>query len=154
MNTVAEVSLVVMAVVNLLGGLVALGVLFAIVRLFGKLWPALDRLEQGLRPGARKSRELLWKASRIADTVNEKADRVEATIARVDQTTEHMWNAAVRARAALDQQLIPVKSLLVGMRTGARVLSQEISRPKRAPRLAQTAPAQPPPVPSESWRAA
>ncbi len=154
MNHVAEISLVVMGAVNILSGLVALGVLFAVIRLFGKLWPALDRLEEALRPSGRKAREMLWKASQIADTVNEKADRVEATLVRVDETTEHLWDGAGRARMAINERLIPIKSFIVGVRTGARVLSQEISKPKVAPTVAQPHPVQPRPTPSESWRAA
>ncbi len=151
MDKVAEVALVVMAAANILWGIVALGVLFGMVRMFGKLWPALDRLEANLRPGMRKGHEMLMKASRVADTVNEKADRVEEKLIRVDETTERVWDSADRARIAMNERLIPVKSFIVGVRTGARVFSREWRKPKAVPRPAS---AHPQAIPSESWRAA
>ncbi len=154
MAHIGSAALIVMGAVNILWGLVAIAALYLVIRVSGKIAPALDRVETSIPPAMRKAHEILEKVSRIADTVNNKADRVHGALVRVDETTARMADSAERAGAAVNRRLIAVKAFAFAIRTGAHVLAQEFSRQRHERRATAMQPVQPRPIPSENRRAA
>ena len=118
----ADAALVVMAAVSLLWTIVLAVVTLELFRLFRRCDALLRVAEVELRPVLQDVREVLRKAQTVAESAAESTDRIRLTLARFQDTAEHVRHATGKVCSVVAPRFFPAASLLAGVTTGAKVL--------------------------------
>jgi hypothetical protein len=122
----------VLAVVSVLW---TVGLILAIAelrRLSGRLQEFLRVVEQEFRPTVQEAREVMRNVNRAVQGVSESADRLQGALATFQQAGENVRVTTEAIRGVFGSRLIPVASLLAGLRAGGRMLWTRYMRRRAA----------------------
>jgi hypothetical protein len=122
MNGLAVASLVVLAVVSVLWTIMMVIVTSQLRRASWRLQEFIRSLELELKPTIQQVREAIRTLNRAAQGVAEGTERVRGTLATFEKTGDTIRATTRVVRSGFGSRLIPVASLLAGVRVGANVL--------------------------------
>jgi hypothetical protein len=75
-----------------------------------------------LKPTIQQAREAIRTLNRVAQGAAEGMERVRGTLAKLDAAGDNIWATIRVVRSVVGSRLIPVASLVAGVRIGANVL--------------------------------
>jgi len=122
----------VLAVVSVLW---TVGLVLAIAelrRLSGRLQEFLRVMEQDLKPTTQAARETMRNVDRAVLGISESTDRLQGTLANFRQAGENVRVTTEAIRGVFGSRLIPVLSLLAGLRAGGSFLWTRYKRRRSA----------------------
>jgi predicted Holliday junction resolvase-like endonuclease len=122
MNGLAVASLVVLAVVSVLWTIMMVIVTSELRRASGRLQEFIRSLELELKPTIQQAREAIRTLNRVAQGAAEGTERVRGTLAKLDAAGDNIRATTRVVRSVVGARLIPVASLVAGVRVGANVL--------------------------------
>jgi signal transduction histidine kinase len=124
MNTVGVAALVVLAVVSLLWTLLLIPALLELRRASWRLQEFIRTLELELRPTLQEARETVRAMTQAAQGVGEGAARLRGAMAAMEEAGGNLRATTGVLRAVFGSRLIPVASILAGVRAGIKALLQ------------------------------
>jgi len=122
MNGLAVASLVVLAVVSVLWTIMVVIVTSQLRRASWRLQEFIRSLELELKPTIQQAREAIRTLNRAAQGAAEGAERVRGTLAKLEAVGDTIRARTRAVRSGFGSRLIPVASLVAGVRVGANVL--------------------------------
>ena len=132
MDTVGVAALVVLAVVSLLWTALLIPALLELRRAAWRLQEFIRTLELDLRPVIQEAREGVRTAAKAAQEVADGTARLRGTIAAVEQAGENIRMTSAAIRAVFGSRLIPIASLLAGLRAGVKFLLRQYTQRREA----------------------
>jgi len=121
-NPVAVAALVVLAVVSLLWTVMLVAVLLELRRLSWRLEEFIRTLEMDLRPVLQQVREGIQSAAKAYQGIAEGTASLRGTLAALEEAGENIRATTSVLRAVFGSRLIPIASVLAGVRAGVRTL--------------------------------
>jgi uncharacterized protein YoxC len=128
MHPVATTALVVLAVVSLLWTVLLVAVLLELRRLSWRLQEFIRTLELDLRPVLQEAREGVRTAAKAAQEVADGTARLRGTMAALQDAGDNIRVTTDVIRAVVGSRLIPVASVLAGLRVGVNTLWRRYRR--------------------------
>jgi len=122
MNGRAVAALVVLAVVSVLWTIMLVIVTSELRRASGRLQEFIRSLELEVKPTIQQARETIRTLTRAAQGAAEGTERVRGTLAKLDVAGDNIRATTRVVRSVVGSRLIPVASLVAGVRVGANVL--------------------------------
>lgn len=122
MNGLAVASLVVLAVVSVLWTMMLVIVTSELRRASWRLQGFIRSLELELKPTIQQAREAIRTLNRAAQGAAEGTERVRGTLATLEAVGDTIRARTRAVRSGFASRLIPVASLVAGVRVGANVL--------------------------------
>ena len=122
MNGRAVAALVVLAVVSVLWTIMLVIVTSELRRASGRLQEFIRSLELEVKPTIQQARETIRTLTRAAQGAAEGTERVRGTLAKLDAAGDNIRATTRVVRSVVGARLIPVASLVAGVRVGANVL--------------------------------
>jgi uncharacterized protein YoxC len=122
MNSLAVAALVVLAVVSVLWTVLLVAVLLELRRLSWRLQEFIRTLELDLRPILQEAREGVRTAAKAAQEVADGTARLRGTMAALQDAGDNIRVTTDVIRAVVGSRLIPVASVLAGLRVGVKTL--------------------------------
>jgi len=122
MNSLAVAALVVLAVVSVLWTVLLVAVLLELRRLSWRLQEFIRTLELDLRPVLQEAREGVRTAAKAAQEVADGTARLRGTMAALQDAGDNIRVTTDVIRAVVGSRLIPVASVLAGLRVGVKTL--------------------------------
>jgi len=122
MNGRAVAALVVLAVVSVLWTIMLVLVTSELRRASWRLQEFLRSLELELKPTIQQAREAIRTLNRAAQGAVDGMERVRDTLARLAAVGDTIRATTRVVRAGVGSRLLPVASLVAGVRVGATVL--------------------------------
>jgi signal transduction histidine kinase len=124
MNTVGVTALVVLAVVSVLWTVLLIPALLELRRATWRLQEFIRTLELELRPTLQEARETIRAMTQAAQGVGEGAARLRGAMAAMEEAGGNLRATTGVLRAVFGSRLIPVASILAGVRAGIKALLQ------------------------------
>ena len=131
-NGVAVAALVILAVVSLLWTVMLVAVLLELRRLSWRLEGFIRTLELDLRPVVQQAREGIQSVVRAAQGVAEDTARLRGTLTAWEEAGENIRATTGVVRAVFGSRLVPIASVLAGVRVGARTLWKLYTRRRKS----------------------
>jgi hypothetical protein len=131
-NNVAVAALVILAVVSLLWTVMLVAVFLELRRLAWRLEGFIHTLELDLRPMLQQAREGIQSAAKAFRGVAEGTARLRGTLEALEEAGENIRATTGVVRAVFGSRLIPIASVLAGVRVGARTLWKLYARRRKA----------------------
>ena len=128
MNSLAVAALVVLAVVSVLWTVLLVAVLLELRRLSWRLQEFIRTLELDLRPVLQEAREGVRTAAKAAQEVADGTARLRGTMAALQDAGDNIRVTTDVIRAVVGSRLIPVASVLAGLRVGVKTLWRRYRR--------------------------
>jgi uncharacterized protein YoxC len=128
MNSLAVAALVVLAVVSVLWTVLLVAVLLELRRLSWRLQEFIRTLELDLRPILQEAREGVRTAAKAAQEVADGTARLRGTMAALQDAGDNIRVTTDVIRAVVGSRLIPVASVLAGLRVGVKTLWRRYRR--------------------------
>jgi uncharacterized protein YoxC len=128
MNSLAVAALVVLAVVSVLWTVLLVAVLLELRRLSWRLQEFIRTLELDLRPILEEAREGVRTAAKAAQEVADGTARLRGTMAALQDAGDNIRVTTDVIRAVVGSRLIPVASVLAGLRVGVKTLWRRYRR--------------------------
>ncbi len=128
MNTVATTALVVLAVMSLLWSILIIPALLELRRAAWRLQEFIRTLELDLRPIIQEARDGVRAATKAAQEVANGTVRLRGAMAAMEEAGENLRMTTGTIRAVFGSRLIPIASVLAGMRAGAKFLWKQYTR--------------------------
>jgi uncharacterized protein YoxC len=128
MNSLAVAALVVLAVVSVLWTVLLVAVLQELRRLSWRLQEFIRTLELDLRPIMQEAREGVRTAAKAAQEVADGTARLRGTMAALQDAGDNIRVTTDVIRAVVGSRLIPVASVLAGLRVGVNTLWRRYRR--------------------------
>ncbi len=128
MNTVATTALVVLAVMSLLWSILIIPALLELRRAAWRLQEFIRTLELDLRPLIQEARDGVRAATKAAQEVANGTVRLRGAMAAMEEAGENLRMTTGTIRAVFGSRLIPIASVLAGMRAGAKFLWKQYTR--------------------------
>ena len=128
MNTVATTALVVLAVVGLIWIFLLIPTVLEIRRAAWRLQEFIRTLELDLRPVIQEAREGVRAATKAAQEVADGTARLRGAMAAVEEAGENLRMTTGAIRAVFGSRLIPIASVLAGLRAGTKFLWKQYTR--------------------------
>jgi len=122
MNGRAVASLVVLAVVSVLWTIMLVIVTSELRRASGRLQEFIRSLELELKPTIQQAREAIRTLTRAAQGAAEGTERVRGALATLAAAGDNIRATTRAVRSVVGSRLLPVASLVAGVRVGANVL--------------------------------
>jgi len=122
MNGLAVASLVVLAVVSVLWTIMMVIVTSELRRASWRLQEFIRSLELELKPTIQQAREAIRTLNQAAQGAAEGTERVRGALAKLDAAGDNIRATTRVVRSVVGSRLIPVASLVAGVRVGANVL--------------------------------
>ena len=122
MNGRAVAALVVLAVVSVLWTIMLVIVTSELRRASGRLQEFIRSLELELKPTIQQAREAIRTLTRAAQGAAEGTERVRGTLATLAAAGDNIRATTRAVRSVVGSRLLPVASLVAGVRVGANVL--------------------------------
>jgi signal transduction histidine kinase len=132
MDGLAVGSLVVMAVMSVIWTVVLVAVGLELRRASWRVQEFIRSLELELKPTMQDAREAIRNLQRAAQGAAEGTERVRGALAKLEQAGENIRATTGSIRGVLGSRLIPVASLLAGVRAGSKVLWKLYSHRRKA----------------------
>ena len=118
----AVASLVVLAVVSVIWTIMMVVVTAELRRASWRLQEFVRSLELELKPTIQDAREAIRTLNRAGQGAAEGMERVRGTLAKLEEAGDNIRATTGVVRSVFGSRLIPVASLLTGVRVGAKVL--------------------------------
>lgn len=131
-NAVAVAALVILAVVSLLWTVMLVAVFLELRRLAWRLEEFIRTLELDLRPVLQQAREGIQSAVKAYQGVAEGTARLRGTLAALEEAGENIRATTSVLRAVFGSRLVPIASVLAGLRVGARTLWKLYTRRRKS----------------------
>ncbi len=128
MNMVATTALVVLAVINLLWTILLIPALLELRRAAWRLQEFIRTLELDLRPVMQEARDGVRAATKAAQEVANGTARLRGAMAAMEEAGENLRMTTGTIRAVFGSRLIPIASVLAGVRAGAKFLWKRYTR--------------------------
>ena len=128
MNTVATTALVVLAVMSVLWTVMIIPALLELRRAAWRLQEFIRTLELDLRPVIQEARDGVRAATKAAEDVANGTARLRGAMAAVEEAGENLRMTTGTIRAVFGSRLIPIASVLVGVRAGGKFLWKQFTR--------------------------
>ncbi len=128
MNSVGVAALVILAVVSLLWTFLLVPALLELRRAAWRLQEFIRTLELDLRPVLQEAREGVRAATKAAQEVADGTARLRGAMAAVEEAGENLRMTTGTIRAVFGSRLIPIASVLAGVRAGTRFLWKQYTR--------------------------
>jgi len=128
MNTVAVAALWVLAGVSVLWTVMLIPALLEIRRAAWRLQEFIRTLELDLRPVIQEAREGVRAATKAAQDVAEGTARLRGAMTAVEEAGDNLRMTTAAIRGVLGSRLIPVASILAGVRAGTKFLWKRYTR--------------------------
>ena len=122
MNGRAVAALVVLAVVSVLWTIMLVIVTSEFRRASGRLQEFIRSLELEVKPTIQQARETIRTLTRAAQGAAEGTERVRGTLATVAAAGDNIRATTRGVRSVVGSRVLPVASLVAGVRVGANVL--------------------------------
>lgn len=122
MEALAAAALVVLAVVSVLWTVLLVPVLLEFRRASWRLQEFIRTLELDLRPVLQEAREGIRAMTKAAQGVADGSERLRGAMAAMEEAAENVRVTTGAFRAIFGSRLIPVASVLAGVRAGVRTL--------------------------------
>lgn len=122
MNTVGVAALVVLAAVSLLWTVLLIAVVLELRRASWRLHEFIRTLELELRPALQEAREGIRTAAKAAQGVADGTARFRGAMTAVQDAGENLRVTTDVIRAVVGSRLIPIASVLAGLRVGIKTL--------------------------------
>ncbi|MBI4736602.1 MAG: DUF948 domain-containing protein [candidate division NC10 bacterium] len=122
MNPLAVAALVVLAVVSVVWTALLIPVLLEFKRASWRLQEFIRTLELDLRPVLHEAREGIREMTKAAQGVAESTARLRGAMAAMEEAGENLRVTTGAIRAVFGSRLIPVASVLAGVRAGVKTL--------------------------------
>ncbi|MBP1778840.1 MAG: hypothetical protein H6Q86_4851 [candidate division NC10 bacterium] len=122
MNGRAVAALVVLAVVSVLWTIMLVIVTSELRRASGRLQEFIRSLELELKPTIQQAREAIRTLTRAAQGAAEGTERVRGALATLAAAGDNIRATTRAVRSVVGSRLLPVASLVAGVRVGANVL--------------------------------
>ena len=122
MNGRAVAALVVLAVVSVLWTIMLVIVTSELRRASGRLQEFIRSLELELKPTIQQAREAIRTLTRAAQGAAEGTERVRGALATLAAAGDNLRATTRAVRSVVGSRLLPVASLVAGVRVGANVL--------------------------------
>lgn len=132
MNNLVVAALVVLAVASLVWTLLLIPFLLEVRRAAWRLEEFIRTLELDLRPVLQEAREGIRTVSQASQQVGEGAARLRGAMAAMEEAGENLRATTGAIRAVFGSRLIPIASLLAGVRAGAKFLWRQYTRRRKA----------------------
>lgn len=132
MNGLAVGSLVVLAAMSVLWTIVLVSVALELRRASWRLQEFIRSLELELKPSMLEARETVRNLSRAAQAAAEGTQRVQGTLAKLEEAGDNIRATTSVIRAVLGSRFIPAASLLVGVRAGVKALWKQYRGRRKA----------------------
>ena len=131
-DAVAVAALVILAVVSLLWTVMLVAVFLELRRLAWRLEEFIRTLELDLRPVLQQAREGIQSAVKAYQGVAEGTARLRGTLAALEEAGENIRATTSVLRAVFGSRLVPIASVLAGLRVGARTLWKLYTRRRKS----------------------
>ncbi len=128
MDALATAALVVMAVVSLLWTILLVAVVLELRRASWRLQEFIRTLELDLRPMLQEAREGVRTAAKAAQGVADGTARLRGAMTALQDAGENLRVTTDVIRAVFGSRLIPVASVLAGLRVGVKTLWRRYRR--------------------------
>jgi len=122
MNGRAVAALVVLAVVSVLWTIMLVIVTSELRRASGRLQEFIRSLELEVKPTIQQARETIRTLTRAAQGAAEGTERVRGTLATLAAAGDNIRATTRGVRSVVGSRVLPVASLVAGVRVGANVL--------------------------------
>ena len=122
MNGLAVASLVVLAVVSVLWTIMMVVVTSELRRASWRLQTFIRSLELELHPTIQQARETIRTLNRAGQGAADGMERVRDTLSKLEEAGDNIRATTGVVRLVIGSRLIPVASLMAGVRVGAKVL--------------------------------
>ena len=132
MNGLAVASLVTLAVVSVLWTIMMVIVTSELRRASWRLQEFIRSLELELKPTIQDAREAIRTLNRAGQGAAEGMERVRGTLAKLEEAGDNIRATTGVVRSVLGTRLIPVASLMAGVRVGAKVLWKLYTQRRKA----------------------
>ncbi len=126
MNTMGVAALVVLAVVSILWTVLLIPALLEMRRASWRLQEFIRTLELELRPILLEARETIRATTQAAQGVADGAVRLRGAMAAMEEAGGNLRATTWVLRAVFGSRLIPVASILAGVRAGFKTLLQRL----------------------------
>jgi len=131
-SSLAVASLVVLAVVSVLWTVLLVAVLLELRRVSWRLQEFIRTVELDLRPVLQQAREGIQSAAQAAHAVAEGTARLRGAVAAFEDAGENIRVTTEVIRAVFGSRLIPLASVLAGVRVGVKTLWRQYRRRREA----------------------
>lgn len=128
MDALAAGALVVLAVVGVVWTALLVPVLLELRRASWRLQEFVRTLELELRPSLQELRELIRSVNKAAQGVAEGSARVTGTLEALKEAGDNLRVTTGALRTIFGSRLIPVASVLAGVRAGFKLLWKHYGR--------------------------
>lgn len=128
MNSLLVAALAVLAVVSVLWTVLLVAMLLELRRLSWRLQEFIRTLELDLRPVLQEAREGVRTAAKAAQEVADGTARLRGTMAALQDAGDNIRVTTDVIRAVVGSRLIPVASVLAGLRVGVKTLWRRYRR--------------------------
>ncbi len=128
MSAVGVWALVVLAVLSLVWTILLVPALLALRRAAIRLQELIRTIELDLRPILRQAQEALATLNQAGQKVVENTAKVGRVVGALEEAGENIRMTTGVLRAVFGSRIIPVASLLAGVRAGVRMLWRRSSR--------------------------
>lgn len=122
MEALAAAALVVLAVVSVVWTALLIPVLLEFKRASWRLQEFIRTLELDLRPVLQEAREGVREMTKAAQGVADSTARLRGAMAAMEEAGENLRVTTGAIRAVFGSRLIPVASVLAGVRAGVKTL--------------------------------
>jgi hypothetical protein len=126
-------ALVIMAAVSVVWTAMLVAALLEFRRLSWRLHEFIRVVEMELKPAVAEAREALRGAQRATQGVVETTARLQESVSAFQQAGENVRVTTEAIRSVFGSRLIPVASVLAGLRTGGKVLWKMYMRRREMP---------------------
>jgi hypothetical protein len=131
-DAVAVAALVVLAVVSLLWTVMLVAVFLELRRLAWRLEEFIRTLERDLRPVLQQARDGIQFAAKVYQGVAEGTAHLRGTLEALEEAGKNIRATTGVVRAVFGSRLIPIASILAGVRVGARTLWKLYARRRKS----------------------
>ena len=125
-------ALVILAVVSLVWTVVLVAVFLELRRLARRVEGFIHTLELDLRPVLQQAREGIQSAAKAYQGVAEGTERLRGALAALEEAGENIRATTSVVRAVFGSRLVPIASILAGVRVGARTLWKLYTRRRKS----------------------
>ncbi len=128
MNALGVAALVILAVVSVVWTVLLIAVSLELRRASWRLQEFIRTLELDLRPVLQQTREGIQSATKAAQGVADGAARLRGAMAALEQAGDNIRLTSDVIRAVFGSRLIPVATVLAGVRVGLKTLWKQYRR--------------------------
>jgi hypothetical protein len=132
MNGIGVASLAVLAVMSVIWTIVLVVVALEVRRASARLQEFIRSLEIELKPTMHEARDAVHTFGQAAQRAAESTERIRTTLVKLERVGDHLRATTGNIRSLFAPRLIPLASLLAGVRAGSKILWKLYTRGREA----------------------